>query len=100
LNDVTPLGMAAWLNMLEAVKVLLESSAGTVAVDGMDIHGATPLMYATRDGSFPIVQQLLAHGARPDMRDMNHHTAIQHALPHPRVLWSCEHFLRQHRWSE
>jgi hypothetical protein len=44
MNGVTPLGMAAWLNMDEAVRVLLEDSAETVSVDGMDTHGATALM--------------------------------------------------------
>lgn len=43
-NDATPLGMAAWLNMPEAVSVLLQSSSYSVAVDGTDMHGSTPLM--------------------------------------------------------
>lgn len=44
MNGVIPLGMAAWLNMVDAVRVLLEDSAGMVSVDGMDSHGATALM--------------------------------------------------------
>lgn len=44
MNGVTPLGMAAWLNMPVAVKALLQDSIGTVSVDGMDSHGATALM--------------------------------------------------------
>lgn len=43
-NDATPLGMAAWLNMPGAVRVLLESSLDSVVVDGTDMHGSTPLM--------------------------------------------------------
>lgn len=44
INDVTPLGMAAWLDMPHVVQLLLECSAGAVSVDGMDTDGATPLM--------------------------------------------------------
>ncbi|KAG6331185.1 hypothetical protein ID866_7906 [Astraeus odoratus] len=100
INDVTPLGMAAWLDMPQVVRLLLECSAGAVSVDGMDTDGATPLMYATRDGRIDVVQELLSHGARPDVRDRNHRSSIQFALPHPRVLWACEHALRSYRWCE
>jgi hypothetical protein len=44
LNGVTSLGMAAWLNLPKVVYMLLEDGAGAVSVDGMDSHGATPLM--------------------------------------------------------
>lgn len=47
-NGVIPLGMAAWLNMEDAVRLLLEDSCDTVSVDGMDTHGATALMCKTR----------------------------------------------------
>lgn len=47
-NGVVPLGMAAWLNMQEAVRLLLEGSAAAVSVDGLDAHGATALMCKTR----------------------------------------------------
>ena len=47
-NGVVPLGMAAWLNMPEAVRLLLEGSAAAVSVDGMDAHGATALMCKKR----------------------------------------------------
>lgn len=43
-RGVTPLGMAAWLNTSDAVRVLLEESSEYVSVDGVDAHGATPLM--------------------------------------------------------
>jgi hypothetical protein len=43
-RGVTPLGMAAWLNTSDVVRVLLEESSEYVSVDGMDVHGATPLM--------------------------------------------------------
>lgn len=44
INDVTPLSMAAWLDMPRVVRLLLECSAGSVSVDGTDTDGATPLM--------------------------------------------------------
>ncbi|KAJ3720673.1 ankyrin repeat-containing domain protein, partial [Lentinula raphanica] len=99
-NDATPLGMATWLNMSEAVRVLLKSSLDSVAVDGTDKYGATPLMYAARDGSLDIADLLLQHGARPDIRAMNHRSAIQYALYHPNLLYSCENVVRRHRLNE
>ncbi|KAF5392211.1 hypothetical protein D9757_001431 [Collybiopsis confluens] len=99
-NDATPLGMATWLNMDEAVRILLENTLGSVAVDGTDMHGSTPLMYAARDGLFAIAKLLLEHGARPDLRALNHRTAIQYALTQPRVLYLCETMLRRHRIHE
>jgi hypothetical protein len=79
MRGVTPLGMAAWLNIPDAVKVLLQDSAEAVSVDGMDTHGATALMCkfplnhaselgvdvfthpldAARDGSLLVVQTLV-----------------------------------------
>ncbi|TFK62147.1 ankyrin [Pluteus cervinus] len=100
MNGVIPLGMAAWLNMPLAVRVLLEESSNCVSVDGMDSHGATALMYAARDGNLEVVRLLLSHGARPDFRDRNHRTSIQFSLAHPRILWLCEAVLRRHRWRE
>ncbi len=43
-RGVTPLGLAAWLNVPDVVRVLLEESRGLVAVDGTDAVGVTPLM--------------------------------------------------------
>ncbi|KAG6849266.1 hypothetical protein H0H93_009922 [Arthromyces matolae] len=100
MNGVVPLGMAAWLNKPEAVRLLLEESSDIVSVDGMDAQGATALMYAARDGGLQVVQLLLSHGARPDFRDCNHRTSIQFALDHPQILWLFESTLRRHRWRE
>ncbi|KAG5653639.1 hypothetical protein H0H81_011741 [Sphagnurus paluster] len=100
MNGVIPLGMAAWLNMEEAVRLLLQDSSDAVSVDGMDAHGATALMYAARDGGLRVAKLLLSHGARPDFRDCNHRTSIQFALDHPQILWLCETILRRHRWRE
>ncbi|KAG6840673.1 hypothetical protein C0991_005178 [Blastosporella zonata] len=100
MNGVIPLGMAAWLNMEDVVRILLEESSDAVSVDGMDTHGATALMYAARDGGLRVAQLLLSHGARPDFRDCNHRTSVQFALDHPQILWLCESTLRRHRWRE
>lgn len=43
-RGVTPLALAAWLNIPEAIRVLLEESRGLVAVNGTDALGVTPLM--------------------------------------------------------
>ena len=77
MNGVVPLGMAAWLNVPQIIKILLEASGDTVSVDGMDSHGATALMCtfspvcilglysysclpdAARDGSLEVVQLLV-----------------------------------------
>ncbi|KAJ7717682.1 ankyrin repeat-containing domain protein [Mycena metata] len=99
-RGVTPLGMAAWLNMSGAVRVLLEESSEYVSVDGIDVHGATPLMYAARDGRLEVVQILLRHGARPDLGDGNHRTSVQFGLPYPQLVWLCETALRRHRCLE
>ncbi|KAJ7236269.1 hypothetical protein B0H12DRAFT_1204516 [Mycena haematopus] len=99
-RGVTPLGMAAWLNLGDAVRVLLEESSEYVSVDGTDAHSATPLMYAARDGRLDVVQALLRHGARPDIGDGNHRTSVQFALPYPQIVWLCETALRRHRWLE
>ncbi|KAJ3573522.1 hypothetical protein NP233_g2373 [Leucocoprinus birnbaumii] len=45
-NGVIPLSMAAWLNFPQLVELLLEESADTVSVDGLDAHGATALMFS------------------------------------------------------
>ncbi|KAG6888994.1 hypothetical protein C0992_006815 [Termitomyces sp. T32_za158] len=100
MNGVIPLGMAAWLNMEQVVRMLLEESSDSVSVDGTDIHGATALMYAARDGGLRVAQLLLSHGARPDFRDSNHRTPVQFALNHPQILWLFETILRRHRWRE
>ncbi|KAF7795998.1 hypothetical protein EIP86_007167 [Pleurotus ostreatoroseus] len=100
MQGVTPLGLAAWLNIPDAVVLLLEECPGSVTVNGMDSRGATPLMYAARDGNLEVVQHLLAHGARPDYWDVHHRTSIYHALRHPQVLHVCEAVLRQRRAQE
>ncbi|CCL98167.1 uncharacterized protein FIBRA_00161 [Fibroporia radiculosa] len=99
-RGVSPLCLAAWLDLSPVVQLLLEAGQDMVAVNGMDIYGATPLMYAARDGRLEIVRLLLAKDARPDFRDVNHRSSIQHALRHPRILWLCEHALRRIRMRD
>ena len=43
-RGVTPLGLAAWLNLPDTIRVLVEDTNGLVAVDGTDSLGVTPLM--------------------------------------------------------
>ena len=43
-SGVTPLGLAAWLDSPDTVRLLLDESHGMVLVDSIDMHGATPLM--------------------------------------------------------
>ncbi|OJT15139.1 hypothetical protein TRAPUB_8311 [Trametes pubescens] len=99
-RGVTPLALAAWLNIPDAIRVLLEESRGLVAVNGTDALGVTPLMYTARDGAVEAASLLLAKGARPDLRDTHHRTAIQHALKHPQMLGLCESSLRKQRARE
>ncbi|KAH9926824.1 ankyrin [Amylocystis lapponica] len=99
-RGATPLGLAAWLNLPDVVRILLEESHGMVVVDGVDAHATTPLMYAARDRRLEVVTHLLTHGARPDFRDLNHRSSVQYALRHPRILWLCERALRKHRLQE
>ncbi|EPQ54025.1 ankyrin [Gloeophyllum trabeum ATCC 11539] len=99
-NGVTALGMAAWLNLPSALEVLLRSSGGRLLVDAVDAHGATPLMYASRDGNLDVVQWLLAYSARADARDLHCRTAVQFAVGHLRVLWLCEESLRRRRFQD
>ncbi|TFY76676.1 hypothetical protein EWM64_g7338 [Hericium alpestre] len=100
MNGVTPLGMASWLNAPDVVHVLLDSSSGAVAVNGMDAHGVTALMYASRDGNLDVIKSIVSAGGRPDFRDRHHRTSVQYSLDHPQVLWVCEEALRRHRAQE
>ncbi|KZT07658.1 ankyrin [Laetiporus sulphureus 93-53] len=96
-RGVSPLSLAAWLDLREVVQLLLEDSYGMVSVNGMDTSGATPLMYAARDGRLEVVRCLLASYAKLDYRDANHRSAIQYALRHPHVLWLFESTLCRYR---
>ncbi|KAH8831697.1 ankyrin repeat-containing domain protein [Flagelloscypha sp. PMI_526] len=100
LHGVTVLSLASWLNLRSIVEVLLDESSGRVCVDGMDSHGATALMYATRDNSLDVASLLLAHEARPDYRDCKQRSAIYYAQPHPYLLFLCEKALRKHRLDQ
>ncbi|KAH7101934.1 ankyrin repeat-containing domain protein [Auriculariales sp. MPI-PUGE-AT-0066] len=94
---VTPLALAAWLNWPKCVNAILKESDGAAAVDCMDAGGATPLMYAARDGSVDVARILLAHGAHVDLCDANTRSVLQHALTSPQIMWMCELALRRQR---
>ncbi|KAF8588267.1 hypothetical protein K439DRAFT_672818 [Ramaria rubella] len=99
-GGVTLLGLMSWLNMPSEIMCLLDLTQGLLEVNAMDEQGATPLMYAARDGNIQVVQHLLAHGARPDLKDVGLRSAIQYALPHPQSLWLCEEAVRRSRRLE
>ena len=52
-RGVSPLCLAAWLDIPQMVRLLSESSRGMIPVNGMDNFGATPLM-CTFGASFPM----------------------------------------------
>ncbi|KAF9815617.1 hypothetical protein IEO21_04477 [Rhodonia placenta] len=95
-RGVSPLCLAAWLDVPEIVRLLVECSDGLVSVNATDTYGATPLMYAARDSRV----RTLAHDARPDYWDVNYRTSNQYALRHPYILWLCEQALRRFRLRE
>ncbi|GJJ08192.1 hypothetical protein Clacol_002400 [Clathrus columnatus] len=99
-GGVTLLGLMSWLNMSMEITYLLEFARGLLEVNAMDEQGATALMYAARDGNMQVVQRLLAHGARPDVKDISQKSSIQYAMAHPEVLWLCEETLRKTRRTE
>ncbi|KAF8501234.1 hypothetical protein BU17DRAFT_58923, partial [Hysterangium stoloniferum] len=97
---VTLLGLMSWLNMPSEIMCLLEFTGGLMEVNAMDEQGATPLMYAVRDGHLEVVQRLLVHGARPELTNVSQHSAIYYAVQHPQILWLCEQTLRRSRKVE
>ena len=62
----------------ETVMKLLAFS--TAEVNKSDELGETPLMAATKSGSFGIVHALLTNGAAPKMQDSQGETALHHAV--------------------
>ncbi|KZS94222.1 hypothetical protein SISNIDRAFT_485142 [Sistotremastrum niveocremeum HHB9708] len=99
-KGVPPLTLASWLDYPDAVRVLLESSEGCVLVDAPDALGATPLMYAARDGNVEVCRILLSYNARADTLDSNRWSAMQHAQHDPHILWLCEQAVREQRALE
>ncbi|THG94575.1 hypothetical protein EW145_g8112 [Phellinidium pouzarii] len=89
--------MAAYLNRLDFVSVLVEKGDSLVLVDGIDCHRATPLMYAARDGHIEVLNYLIRQGARPDLLDCHHRSVLFYAVSHPQCLLSCEKVLRLRR---
>lgn len=73
LNKRTPLHWAAVNGAVDAVELLLESSADANA---QDARGRTPLHWAARVNRLDIVRVLLAHGADPNIVDDSDMTPI------------------------
>ena len=76
LRGLTPLSRAVLSNYKDVVAVLIAKGADVNVPDGV---GLTPLHYAsmTDYGDTAIVQQLLAAGARRDVKDPEGHTPVQ-----------------------
>jgi len=76
LRGLTPLSRAVLSNYKDVVAVLIAKGADVNAPDGV---GLTPLHYASMAdyGETAIVQQLLAAGAKRDVKDPEGHTAVQ-----------------------
>jgi ankyrin repeat protein len=75
----TPIAKAAYAGDAARVRQLLEDGSDP---DDMTLTGLTPLMYAARAGHVMVVQELVRHGARPDLTDkaMTGWTALIHAI--------------------
>ncbi|EJD06435.1 ankyrin [Fomitiporia mediterranea MF3/22] len=97
LKGLTPLGMAAYLNRLDFVTLLLEKGDGLVLIDAVDSQRATPIMYAARDGHTEIVQYLIRHGARISATDCYHRSVLFCSIASPQCLWLCESNIRLER---
>jgi ankyrin repeat protein len=78
LRGLTPLSRAVLSNYKDVVAVLLKAGADVNAPDGL---GLTPLHYAAMAdyGETGIVQELLAAGAKLDIKDPDGHTAYEMA---------------------
>ena len=78
LRGLTPLSRAVLSNYKDVVAVLIAKGADVNAPDGI---GLTPLHYASMAvyGDTAIVQELLAAGARRDIKNPEGHTPLQTA---------------------
>jgi hypothetical protein len=76
LRGLTPLSRAVLSNYKDVVAILIAKGADVNAPDGI---GLTPLHYASMVdyGETAIVQQLLAAGAKRDVKDPEGHTPVQ-----------------------
>ncbi|ORX92853.1 ankyrin, partial [Basidiobolus meristosporus CBS 931.73] len=95
LNGITPLCLASYLGKSDVVSVLIKE--GGANVDATDSNGATPLMYAARDGHENIVQLLLEYGAKVDTVDCNAWSSLQYSRAYPGITRLLEEHLRKSR---
>ena len=86
INDVTPLGMAAWLDMPNVVQLLLDCSSGAVSVDAMDTDGATPLMCTSPPSLLPRHPFIPTPDAARDCRIHVVHQLVGRAQSCPRLI--------------
>lgn len=75
-HGVTPLIMAAQMNFVEGVDVLIKNGA---QVDVANNAGETPLMYAVHSNNRELAAALLKAGADPDRRDNSGRSARDYA---------------------
>ena len=86
----TPMSMAAALDNLEVVEVLLATDE--VDVDSLDVDGRSPLFYSCEFGCERIVEMLLQAGADPTIEDYDGQTPLSIAKEwgHDRVVQTLE----------
>jgi ankyrin repeat protein len=75
-EEATPLHRAARLGLSAITKILIEHEAD---VNKTDAYGLTPLHWAAGELKPQVVRLLLEAGAKPDARDENHQTPLDHA---------------------
>ncbi|RCI03883.1 hypothetical protein CU098_010454 [Rhizopus stolonifer] len=92
IKGITPLCLTSYLGKTDIIQLLLDD--GRVNVDGTDSKNATALMYASRDGTVPVVKMLLRYNASPDITDSHGWSAIQYAERNPEIVQLCEQVLR------
>ncbi|RTE84462.1 hypothetical protein BHE90_001073 [Fusarium euwallaceae] len=78
----TPLACASDAGNVDKVAELLDSMHVDIDIDGRDYDGRTPIALAARNGHTDIVARLLAHGADPNLRDLQQMAPLWHAARH------------------
>ncbi|RSL65115.1 hypothetical protein CEP51_013033 [Fusarium floridanum] len=78
----TPLACASDAGNMDKVAELLDSMHVDIDIDGRDYDGRTPIALAARNGHTGIVARLLAHGADPNLRDLQQTAPLWHAARH------------------
>ena len=74
----TPLMVSVLEEQIEILPLLLAHPQ--ILLDRQDLHGATALMYACRQGRINLMTLLLEAGADPNLRDVEGETALMYAV--------------------